>query len=87
MSDGIVVVFGSESIRAKWIRTNRADPEKVILATHPEKLEGHSGPVLTVRVPKEQWLPTTFPCEKRVRETEDILKRIKKQGGSVGEAF
>jgi hypothetical protein len=82
-----VVVFGSQRIAAQWALRNKVRGDAVLLATEPGRLVGRDvgGYVAVVRVPEEYWLPTTHPCEKRVRETEQWLKEFKRKGGKIGE--
>lgn len=68
-----VIVFGTRLLADNWARANHTDPKMVILATEPEKVQGRRGPFVIVRFPKDVWQPPTFPCEKRVRETEDWI--------------
>ncbi len=80
------VVFGSDAIATKWAKKHGVPKENVILATHPDRVEAMEGPMVVVRVTEEEWKPTTFPDEKRVAETEKILKRHKRKGEEVQEA-
>ena len=83
-TEPIAVVFGSERLLSLWCRRNAFNPRRAMLATHGNnKLQGHTGAVITVRFPKEYWKPATFPCETRVKEVEDAIKRHKKEGGEL----
>jgi hypothetical protein len=79
------VVFGSDLIATKWAAENDIPRENVVLATHPDEVEDLVGPVIVVRVDEEKWQPHTFPDEKRVAETEKLLKKHKKGGDEVQE--
>jgi hypothetical protein len=57
----------------------------MMATTGINKLQGHTGTVVTVRFPEEYWKPATFPCEQRVREVEDAIKRHKQEGGDIRE--
>jgi hypothetical protein len=80
------VVFGSDAIATKWAKKHGIDKKDVVLATHPDRVEAMEGAITVVRVTEEEWQPTTFPDEKRVAETEKILKKHKRKGEEVQEA-
>lgn len=85
----IHVVFGTESHRTNYARRMAVNPRLVIRATNPSKLQ----PLMTdevkeikiVRVPAEMWVPSTFPCEKAVKETEGMIKGYRRLGVTVTE--
>ena len=79
------VVFGTDRIASIWALRNNVSRDSVILATHPEEVEEMTGPVKVVRVSDEEWQPTTFPDETRVKETEKVLKALKRGGQEVME--
>lgn len=68
------VVFGSDRIASIWGLRNDVPRENIVLATNPDEVEKLRGPVAVVRVSKEEWVPTTFPDENRVKQTEEIIK-------------
>lgn len=65
------------------------NPIFVFKATEPEKILGLlKEPVETIKVirfPKDVWKPTTDPCIKRVKETEDILEGLRRLGVTIVE--
>jgi hypothetical protein len=77
------VVFGSDLTATNWAKAQNIPRENVVLATHPELLVKLSGPVVVVRVSEDKWQPMTHPDEKRVKETEQILKAYKRKGEDV----
>lgn len=79
------VVFGSDLTATKWAKKNNIPRENVVLATRPDEVEDMVGPVIIVRVSEEAWQPTTLPDDKRVKETEKLLKAHKKKGEEVQE--
>lgn len=79
------IVFGSERIATIWALRNDVPRENVVLATDPVAVEKLVGPVTVVRVSKDEWQPTTFPDENRVRQTEDLIKEHKKNKDEVVE--
>ncbi len=79
----IHVVFGTQRLAMQYIWLYGVVAENVILATDPDNLDGHKGSVTTVRYSEEVWQPPTLPCEKRVRETEEAIRRLKKAGSEV----
>lgn len=81
-----VVVFGSQRIAAIWALRNQIRESDVVLATHgAEAFQGVLGPLHVVRVSEEVWKPPTFPCEKRVAETEQEINRIRRNGRVITE--
>jgi len=84
-----IIVFGSQRIGAIYALRNGLNPNRVKLATMGgDVLKGFKGVSVTVvRVPKDVWVPPTFPCERRVAETEQALKAFAEAGGSVEDVF
>lgn len=72
-----VIVFGSELLAKRWAVTNGVDPKEVYLATQPERIQGLLGPFQCVRYSKEVWVPPSYACEQRVKETEGWIKQEK----------
>jgi hypothetical protein len=68
------VVFGTERIASIWALRNDVPRENVVLATQPDKVKKLKGPVTVVRVKEEEWKPSTFPDENRVKDSEQHLK-------------
>ena len=89
MSEPTTVIFGNQRHASIWaLRNGKRDvnPHKIIIATRGEPgFRGVVGPLHVVRVTPEVWLPTTWPCEKRVKETEEVIKRFKDKGEVVTE--
>lgn len=89
ISDTLHIIFGNASHSKKYSQTNAINPRFIVLATQPEliiskmALDIHN--IKIVRYPEEIWKPTTFPCEKRVRETESMIKGYQKLGVNVME--
>lgn len=84
-----VIVFGTQRIGAIYALRAGIDPNRIRLATHgADHLRGlSSGTITVVRVPKEYWTPSTFPCEKRVAETEQALKAFGQAGGTIEDVW
>ncbi len=89
MSDTIHIVFGSASNAKNYSRAKAVNPRFVIIATQPEliqsKMAENIKTIKTVRFPDDVWKPITFPCEKRVAETERIIKGYQRLGVTVVE--
>lgn len=79
------VVFGTDRIASIWGLRNDVPREKIVLATHPEKVKELKGPVAVVRVTEEEWKPTTFADENRVKQSEELVKEHGKKKGEVQE--
>jgi hypothetical protein len=77
------VIFGSDLIATNWAKANDVPRANVVLATHPDLVETIKGPIIVVRVPEREWTPYTMPDEKRVKETERLLKKRKRDGEKV----
>lgn len=77
------VMFGNQRHSAIYALRHGLNPRDIPVATQADVLRGVNEPVTAIRLPSHIWLPTTFPCENRVRETEAELKRIKQAGGTV----
>jgi hypothetical protein len=58
-----------------------------VIATQPEliqsKMTNDIQTIVTVRFPDDVWKAPTFPCEKRVTETERIIKGYQRLGVTV----
>jgi len=89
MSDTIHIVFGSASNAKNYARAKAINPRFVVIATQPEliqsKMAENVKTIKTVRFPDEVWKPVTFACEKRVAETERIIKGYQRLGVTVVE--
>ena len=87
MSDTIHIVFGNDWHRRSYARAKAINPIFVVIATEPQKIQPlMKETVKTIKVirhPAEVWQPTTFPCEKNVRETEGIIKGYQRLGVTV----
>lgn len=88
MTKTVHVVFGNVSLTAKYIREDKVDitQNEVIMATHPEtvyKYGKDASQIFIIRFPEDVWQPTTLPCEKRVKETEGMIKGFRRLGGTV----
>ncbi|UGL63310.1 hypothetical protein SEA_TOKKI_89 [Arthrobacter phage Tokki] len=89
MTDTIHIMFGNDWHRRSYSRAKAINPLYVIVATEPQKIQ----PMMTeniktikvIRHPEEVWKPTTFNCEKNVRETEGIIKGYQRLGVTVVE--
>lgn len=89
MGEVVHIVFGSEAHRSNYARRMAVNPLKVILATQPEKIQRlmteSVDTIKVLRFPKDIWKPPTFPCEKRVAETEGMIKGYQRLGVTVVE--
>lgn len=89
MTDTIHIVFGNDWHRRSYARAKAINPIFVVGATEPQKIQ----PLMTdniktikvIRHPVEVWAPTTFACEKNVKETESIIKGYRRLGVTVVE--
>ena len=78
------IVFGSALLAMRYSQQMAVNPDNIILATRPDLLlESSKQSLVVVRYPSEIWKPATFPCEKRVKEMEDYIKRIQSSGIEV----
>jgi hypothetical protein len=89
MNNTIHIVFGSDSHRTAYSRRYVVNPIYIVTATHPEQIQqlmrDDITTIKTWRLPEEIWSPTTFACEKRVKETENIIKGYQRVGVTVVE--
>lgn len=73
-----------------YCRAKAVNPRLAVIATQPEliqsKMTNDVETIITVRYPDEIWKAPTFPCEKRVAETERIIKGYQRLGVTVKEA-
>lgn len=82
------IVFGSASNAKNYSNAKAVNPRLVVCATHPELIQSKMVNVENIKVirfPEEVWKPVTFPCEKRVAETERIIKGYQRLGVTVVE--
>jgi len=79
----IYLMFGNQRHASIYALRKNLDPKAIRIATRVDSLKGVSGAVTAIRLPEHVWKPTTFNCEKRVREAEDTLKKIKQGRGIV----
>jgi hypothetical protein len=65
------------------------NPLHVITATRPDLIQALIKEVVdtikVIRFPEEVWAPTTHPCQKRVTETEGIIKGFQRLGVTIVE--
>lgn len=89
MSDTIHIIFGNASHAKNYSRALAVNPRYVVGVTHPEliqsKMVENIKTIKVVRFPEEVWKPTTFPCEKRVAETERMIKGYQHLGVTIVE--
>ncbi|ASR83366.1 hypothetical protein SEA_MEDIUMFRY_76 [Arthrobacter phage MediumFry] len=87
MSNTVHIVFGNAWHAKSYARAKAVNPRLVVNATHPEliqsKMTNDVQTIKVIRYPEEVWKPTTFPCEKRVAETERIIKGYQRLGVTV----
>jgi hypothetical protein len=83
------VIFGNESHKNNYARAMAVNPAYVIKATDPEKVQSlikdDVDTIKLIRFPKDIWKPTTHPCEKRVNETEALIKGFRRLGITIVE--
>ncbi len=83
------IVFGNVTHIRNYARAMAVDPRTIIAATQPEHIQGRMveavDTIKVIRFPEDVWQPTTFPCEKRVTETERIIKGYQRLGVTVVE--
>lgn len=81
------VVFGSERNAELFARSRGLNPAlEVCLSTQPESLYGFTGEhILVVRYGEKVWVPATFACERRTKQTSDILDELRSAGTDVEE--
>lgn len=72
-----VIVYGTALLAKRWAELNKVDPKDVYLATQPATLQMVEGPFQIVRYANEVWKPPTSACERRVRLTDEHIKRDK----------
>jgi hypothetical protein len=77
------VMFGNQRHSAIYALRHGLNPRDIPVATQADVLMGVNEPVTAIRLPKHIWVPTTFPCENRVRETEAALKGLKQTGVEI----
>lgn len=80
----IYVMFGNQRHSAIYGLRKGIDRKLIMEATDgDDKLQGFRGPLTVVRLPEHIWKPTTWPCEKKVKEVEDFIKRMKQMDYEV----
>lgn len=79
------VVFGSNLLAKRYSQNMAVRPSKVVLATEPLEVYKITpkDTVYVVRYTKDVWEPPSHPCAARVRETEERLKKLKKDGAEI----
>jgi hypothetical protein len=77
------VVFGTERLAMLYSQRMAVNPNKVVLATRPELVASFRGGIIAVRYPDDVWQPPTDPSKRYVQETNDILKKLEKDGFPV----
>lgn len=82
-----VVVFGTQRIGAIYALRNGRDPKSVVLSVQGgDAIRGFAGgSIRVVRVSESDWKPSTTACERRSREMELELKRLKREGIEITE--
>lgn len=89
MAKTVHIIFGSDSHRTNYARAMAVNPLNVVTATQPEKIQAlikeDVDTIKVIRFPVDVWKPTTFPCEKRVAETEGIIKGFQRLGITIVE--
>lgn len=80
------VVFGSERLAELFSRSRGFSMHEVMLGTQPDRLQGFNGDrILVVGYAPEVWSPVTFACERRTKETADMLDELRSAGTDVEE--
>jgi hypothetical protein len=81
------IIFGSALNMKNYCRAKAVNPRLAVIATQPEliqsKMTNDIQTIVTVRFPDDVWKAPTFPCEKRVTETERIIKGYQRLGVTV----
>ena len=89
MSKTLHIIFGSALNMKRYCTAKAVNPRLAVLATQPEliqsKMTNDVSEIKVVRYPDEVWKPATFPCEKRVAETERIVKGYQRLDVTVTE--
>ncbi|QFG08755.1 hypothetical protein PBI_INGRID_86 [Arthrobacter phage Ingrid] len=89
MTKTVHIVFGTERHCANYARAMAVNPSMVIRATMPEKVQElikeDVDTIKLIRFPEDIWKPITHPCEKRVKETEALIKGFRRLGITVVE--
>lgn len=89
MTKTLHIIFGNDSHKRNYARAMAVNPLHVVVATRPDLIHGYTmttvDTIKVIRFPEDVWKPTTFPCEKRVAETEAIIKSYQKLGITIVE--
>lgn len=85
----LVVIFGDESIRRRYLEQNDVDPFRVVSAIYPSILgvmqAGESVSIMVVRYPKKRWSRVATAFADDIADTERRLQIYKDRGMSITE--
>jgi hypothetical protein len=89
MSKTLHVIFGSALNMKRYCVAKAVNPRLAVMATQPEliqsKMTNDIDTIRVVRYSDEVWVAPTFACEKRVAETERMVKGYQRLGVTVVE--
>jgi len=82
-----VVMFGTDRHAHIWGLRNGVARKNIKLATNPDVVEFIRGEkeLTIVRVPAVMWVPPSFPCEQRAKDSERAIRARKEQGVTITE--